>query len=205
METICYEYGDNLYVNLTNRCDCACTFCLRNNDSRGSIYADDLWLEREPSRQEILEALLARNPSRYSELVFCGFGEPTYRIDDILWVVDELKKALPTLPPVRINTNGHTNLIHGRDVTAELAGRIDVLSISLNSSTCQEYLTVTRPQAGAAAWESMLDFTRRATAYVPKVIMTVVDKDKSPAELAACQSLCQQLGATLRVRKYIPE
>lgn len=201
MDTICYEYGGNLYVNLTNRCDCACTFCLRNNGARGSIYADDLWLEREPTRQEILDALKQREPEGYPELVFCGFGEPTYRIDDIFWVIDQLK---PKLPPVRINTNGHANLIHGRDVTPELAGRVDTLSISLNASTCQEYLALTRPQAGEAAWEAMLDFTRRAAAYVPKVVMTVVDKgDKSPAEIEACRALCARLGATLRVRSYI--
>lgn len=129
METISYEYGDALYVNLTNRCDCACIFCLRNNGHKGSIYADDLWLEHEPSREEALKDLLSRDLSRYTELVFCGFGEPTYRIDDLLWLVDELKKAVPHLPPVRINTNGHANLIHGRDVTPGLAGRIDVLSI----------------------------------------------------------------------------
>lgn len=201
MDTICYEYGGNLYVNLTNRCDCACTFCLRNNGARGSIYADDLWLEREPTRQEILDALKQREPEGYPELVFCGFGEPTYRIDDIFWVIDRLK---PKLPPVRINTNGHANLIRGRDVTPELAGRVDTLSISLNASTCQEYLALTRPQAGEAAWEAMLDFTRRAAAYVPKVVMTVVDKgDKSPAEIEACRALCARLGATLRVRSYI--
>ena len=136
METISYEYGDALYVNLTNRCDCACIFCLRNNGHKGSIYADDLWLEHEPSREEALKDLLSRDLSRYTELVFCGFGEPTYRIDDLLWLVDELKKAVPHLPPVRINTNGHANLIHGRDVTPGLAGRIDVLSISLNGSGC---------------------------------------------------------------------
>ena len=148
METISYEYGDALYVNLTNRCDCACIFCLRNNGHKGSIYADDLWLEHEPSREEALKDLLSRDLSRYTELVFCGFGEPTYRIDDLLWLVDELKKAVPHLPPVRINTNGHANLIHGRDVTPGLAGRIDVLSISLNGSTPEEYVAVTRPREG---------------------------------------------------------
>ncbi|MCD8004807.1 MAG: TatD family nuclease-associated radical SAM protein [Oscillospiraceae bacterium] len=201
MDTICYEYGSNLYVNLTNRCDCACTFCLRNNGAGGSIYADNLWLEREPTRQELVRAIREREPEHYPELVFCGFGEPTCRIDDIFWVIDQLK---PHLPPVRINTNGHANLIHGRDVTPELAGRVDVLSISLNASTCREYLALTRPRAGAAAWDAMLDFTRRAAQYVPKVVMTVVDKgDKSPAEIEACRALCTQLGATLRVRSYI--
>lgn len=91
MMTITYEYGDHLYVNLTNRCDCSCTFCLRNNGHSGSIYADDLWLDREPTREEALNDLLARDMKKYTQLVFCGFGEPTYRIDDILWLVKELR------------------------------------------------------------------------------------------------------------------
>ena len=205
METITYEYGDSLYVNLTNRCDCACVFCLRHNGHKGSIYADDLWLDHEPTRLEALDDLLKRDLASYPEIVFCGFGEPTCRIDDILWLVDEMKKAVPDLPPIRVNTNGHANLIHGRDVTPELAGRIDVLSISLNGSTCEEYVRVTRPRDGDKAWEAMLDFTRRAAQYVPKVVMTIVNKDKSPEEIEACRILCESLGATLRVREYIPD
>jgi len=205
MATIAYEYGASLYVNLTNRCDCACVFCLRNNGHRGSIYADDLWLDHEPSREELFSDILVHYPEVYQELVFCGFGEPSFRMDDILWVVDELREAVPDLPRVRINTNGHANLILGRDVTPELAGRIDVLSISLNGSTAEEYCAVTRPKDGPAAWEAMLDFTRKAALYVPEVVMTVVDKDKTPEEIDRCRALAESLGARLRVRAYIAD
>lgn len=205
MMTISYEYEGALYVNLTNRCDCACVFCLRHNGHKGSIYADDLWLDHEPSREEALDDLLRRDYSAYRELVFCGFGEPMFRVDDILWLVDRLKEGVPSLPPVRINTNGHANLIHGRDVTPELAGRIDVLSISLNGSDAAEYCAVTQPRDGERAWEAMLDFARKASAYVPTVMMTVVDKDKTPEEIEKCRALAQSLGATLRVRAYIPD
>ena len=205
MMTISYEYEGALYVNLTNRCDCACVFCLRHNGHKGSIYADDLWLDHEPTREEALDNLLGRDLPAYRELVFCGFGEPMFRVDDILWLVDRLKERVPNLPPVRINTNGHANLIHGRDVTPELAGRIDVLSISLNGSDAAEYCAVTQPRDGERAWEAMLDFTRKASAYVPTVMMTVVDKDKTPEEIEKCRTLAQSLGATLRVRAYIPD
>ena len=205
METISYEYEGALYVNLTNRCDCACVFCLRQNGPKGSIYADDLWLDHEPTREEALRDLLGRDLAGYRELVFCGFGEPTFRLDDILWLVDELKRMAPGLPPVRINTNGHANLLHGRNVCPDLQGRIDVLSISLNGSTPEEYLAVTRPRDGILAWEAMLEFTREAVRYVPTVMMTVVDKDKSPEELERCRVLCESLGAQLRVRAYIPD
>lgn len=205
METISYEYGGGLYVNLTNRCDCACVFCLRHNGHKGSIYADDLWLDHEPSREEALEDLRRRDFSQYRVLVFCGFGEPMYRTDDILWLVDRLRAETPALPGVRINTNGHANLLLGRDVTPELRGRVDTLSISLNGSTAEEYCAVTRPRDGERAWQAMLDFTRKAREYVPAVVLTVVDKDKTPEELARCRRLARDLGVTLRVRAYIPE
>ena len=116
--TITYEYEDALYVNLTNKCNCNCEFCLRHGRKEGSIYTEDsLWLEREPTRQEALDSFLSRDVCSYREIVFCGYGEPTYRIEDILWLVDQLKERFGgQLPPVRINTNGHANLIHGRDV-----------------------------------------------------------------------------------------
>lgn len=205
METITYEYEGALYVNLTNRCDCACIFCLRHNGHKGSIYADDLWLDHEPGREEAFDSLLGRALASYRELVFCGFGEPMFRWDDIAFLVDELKARVPGLPPVRINTNGHANLILGRDMTAELKGRVDVLSISLNGSTAGEYVAVTRPQSGEAGWEAMLDFTQKAAAYVPKVMLTVVDRDKTPEEIARCRALAERLGAVLRVREYIPD
>lgn len=206
MMTISYPYEGALYLNLTNRCDCACVFCLRANGHKGSIYADDLWLEHEPSRDEILADVLARGElTQWRELVFCGFGEPFYRIEDAMWLVDELKARSAKLPPVRINTNGHGNLIHGRDVTPMLAGRVDVLSISLNGPTAERYCAVTRPRDGEAAWEAMLEFTRLAAAHVPDVRMTVVDKDITPAELDSCRTMAESLGAKLRVRAYIPD
>ena len=205
METISYEYEGSLYVNLTNKCDCACVFCLRHNGHKGSIYADDLWLDHEPTREEALNDLLARDMSAYRELVFCGFGEPMYRTDDILWLVDGLRARGVALPPVRINTNGHANLILGRDVTPELKGRIDTLSISLNGSTPEEYVAVTRPRDGEAAWHAMLDFTRRAAAWVPQVVMTIVDKDKSREEIDRCRQIAGELGAVLRIRSYIED
>ena len=139
---------------------------------------------KRQTRQEALDNLLARDFSQYRELVFCGFGEPMYRTDDIVWLVDELKKRVPNLPPVRINTNGHANLFLGRDVAPLLQGRIDTISISLNGSTPEEYCAVTKPRQGVQAWDAMLDFARECREYVPHVVMTIVDKDKTPEEIA---------------------
>lgn len=205
MMTISYEYEGALYINLTNRCDCSCVFCLRHNGHKGSIYADDLWLEHEPSREEALADLLRRDLGRYRELVFCGFGEPMYRWDDDAWLIDELRRREVPLPPVRINTNGHANRILGRDVTPELKGRIDVVSVSLNGANEETYTAVTRPSTGAQGWTDMLEFTRKAVRTVPKVVMTIVDKDKTPEEIEQCRALAESLGAELRIRAYIPD
>lgn len=203
--TITYEYEGALYVNLTNRCNCNCEFCLRHGRAEGSIYTEDsLWLEREPTRQEALDSFLSRDIPAYLEIVFCGYGEPTYRLDDILWLVDRLKERFGAqLPPIRINTNGHANLINGRDVCPELKGRIDTLSISLNSVNAADYVALCHPTQGEAAYSAMLDFTREATAYVPHVVMTIVDKDKTKEEIDTCYRIAKELGVTLRVRSFI--
>ena len=203
--TITYEYEGALYVNLTNKCNCACVFCLRQGRAEGSIYTEDsLRLEREPTRQEALDSFLSRDVCAYREIVFCGYGEPTYRLDDLLWLVDRLKERFGgRLPPVRINTNGHANLIQGRDVCPELKGRIDTLSISLNAPDAAGYTALCHPVQGEAAYQAMLDFARESAAYVPNVVMTIVDKDKSGEEIAACRKIAEELGVTLRVRSFI--
>lgn len=203
--TITYEYEGALYVNLTNKCNCACEFCLRQGKAQGSIYTEDsLWLEREPTRQEALDSFLNRDVCSYREIVFCGYGEPTCRLDDLLWLVDQLKERFgKELPPVRINTNGHASLINHRDVVPELEGRIDTLSISLNAPDAASYTALCHPAQGEAAYQAMLDFAKQAKAYVPNVVMTIVDKDKTPEEIEACKKIVEDLGVKLRIRSFI--
>ena len=203
--TITYEYEGALYVNLTNKCNCNCEFCLRHGKAQGSIYTEDsLWLEREPTRQEALGSFLSRDIPSYREIVFCGYGEPTYRLNDLLWLVDELKVLYgEKLPPVRINTNGHANLINGRDVCPDLKGRIDTLSISLNSDNAKDYDALCHPVQGEAAYQAMLDFADEAKHYVPHVVMTIVDKDKTPEEIEHCKQIAADLGVRLRIRSFI--
>lgn len=203
--TITYEYEGALYVNLTNKCNCNCEFCLRHGKAQGSIYTEDsLWLEREPTRQEALDSFLGQDVCSYREIVFCGYGEPTYRLDDLLWLVDELKARFgDRLPPVRINTNGHANLINSRNVCPELKGRIHTLSISLNSTNAADYVALCHPIQGEAAYRAMLDFARESAAYVPEVILTIVDKDKTPEEIEQCKAIAANLGVKLRIRSFI--
>jgi TatD family-associated radical SAM protein len=200
--TIAYPVKKGLYLNITNRCPCDCAFCLRKN-ADGVYGSDSLWLDHEPSFNEIIAALNKHNLADFSEIVFCGYGEPTCRLDDMLWICDRLHKELgDTCPPIRLNTNGHGSLINGRDVTPELAGRLDAVSVSFNGSNMEEYLRLTRPGSGEKAWQAMLDFVRDAGKYVPKVMVSIVDYDKSEAEIEACRQLAESLGAIFRVRPF---
>jgi len=203
--TITYEYEGALYVNLTNKCNCSCEFCLRRGKAEGSIYTEDsLWLEREPTRQEALDSFLSRDIPAYREIVFCGYGEPTYRFDDLIWLVDQLKERFgDKMPPVRLNTNGHANLIQGRDVCPDMKDRIDTVSISLNAINAPDYVALCHPVQGEAAYRAMLAFAKEAKAYVPNVVMTVVDKDKTTEEIDTCYKIAEELGVTLRVRSFI--
>lgn len=201
--TITYEYGGNLYVNTTNRCDFSCNFCLRHNGQNGSIYTDNLWLTREPTREEILASIEGRDFSKYDQLVFCGFGEPSYRIVDICWVIDQLK-AHGRKIFTRMDTNGTGSLIHGRDICPDFAGRFDKVSISLNTDTAEKYDALCHPEF-PGAYEAMKAFAKEIRQYVPQVMMTVVDT--IPAEeIAACRKICEEeIGATYRVREYIED
>lgn len=202
--TITYEYGDNLYVNTTNRCNFNCAFCLRHNRrSGGSIYTQNLWLEREPTREEILDSIESRDLTKYQQLVFCGFGEPAYRLEDICWVLDRMREH-GTRIFTRMDTNGTGSLIHGRDVAPDFAGRFDMVSISLNTGTAEKYEALCRP-AQSGAYQAMLDFAREVRKYVPRVMMTVVDT--IPAEeIRRCREICEnEVGAEFRVREYIAD
>lgn len=197
--TIFYEVGNNLYVNLTNKCPCACTFCLRNH-ADGAYGSDPLWLEHEPNMEEILADLNKLDLKKYKEVVFCGYGEPTCRLDTVLAVANEIKSH-PNSPLLRINTNGLGDLVNGKSIAEELCQVIDIISISLNAGTKDEYMKVTRPKFDNA-WEAMHKFTADCVAQKSaRVIMSVVDV--IPAEqIEASRKVAESLGAELRVRTY---
>lgn len=200
MDIITYDYFGSLYINMTNRCDCHCVFCIRDQDASA---LGELWLDKEPTREQVLEEILSQDLSQYAEIVFCGYGEPTCRADDMFWICDQLRAAgREDLPPIRLNTNGHGSLINHRDIAPEMQGRLDAVSVSLNGSNGEEYLRLTRPGAGGKAWEAMLDFVRQAAKFVPRVMVSIVDYDKSPQEIEACRQLAESLGAAFRVRPF---
>ncbi len=199
-DIITYDYFGSLYINLTNRCDCRCIFCIRDQDASA---LGGLWLRAEPTREEVLDEILAQDLTQYAEIVFCGYGEPTCRADDLFWICDRLHEVnRPDLPPIRLNTNGHGSLINHRDIAPEMKGRLDAVSVSLNASNEAEYLRLTRPGMGAKGWQAMLDFVKEAKQYVPRVAVTVVDYDQTREEIAAAGRLAAELGADFRVRPF---
>lgn len=199
MQTILYKVHHNLYVNLTNKCPCACTFCLRQTRD----HMEDsgvLWLDHEPAVDEVIAEFAKFDMSQYEEVVFCGFGEPTEALEVLLPVAKYVKETFSK--PVRINTNGLGNLIWNRDITPEFKGLIDTVSISLNTPNADEYHNLVRSKFGMQSFDAMLDFAKKCTTYVPHVVMTTVATTISKEGEAQCQKICDNLGVTYRIRPW---
>lgn len=196
---ILYEVHSGLYVNLTNRCSSACTFCLRQNmDHIGK--SNTLWLEREPTAQEVIAEFEKWDLSKYTEIVFCGFGEPTCALETLLTVARWLKKH--TKLPIRVNTNGQGSLIAGRDISGELAECVDTVSVSLNHPDPAEYQKLVRSQFGDEAFPGMLEFAKKCAEAGIHVVMTTVDTTITHAEEERCRDICRSIGADYRIRPW---
>ena len=199
--TIAYPVKKGLYLNITNRCPCDCAFCLRKN-ADGVYGSDSLWLDHEPSFDEIIAALNKHNLADFSEIVFCGYGEPTERIDIVCEVAKHIKDAYPSIP-IRLNTNGLTDLIHSKPTAHLLNNLIDTVSISLNTPNSAEYEALCRPKFGSCSWQAMIDFAKECTSHVPNVILSIVGEPiTSPEKQEECHSIAESIGAKLRIRPY---
>ena len=198
--TATYRVGDGLYVNLTNRCPCACTFCIRQNGD-GVYGSDSLWLEREPTTEEVCDSI-EKNLGDCRELVFCGYGEPTERLDTLLEVAARFKRTHPSIP-IRVNTNGLSDLIAGKSTAHRFKGLVDTVSISLNAPTAEEYVALCRPKFGAAAYPALLKFAEEVKRFVPNTLFTVVGTTSLTSEKEeACRRVAAEHGVPLRVRAF---
>jgi TatD family-associated radical SAM protein len=195
MDTHVYRIGDSLYVNLTNRCSNRCTFCVRNGKEEYEGYA--LWLkEGEPSAETVIEKI--GDPAKYRETVFCGFGEPTYRLNEMLKICDYVHAGGGK---TRLNTNGHGNALHGKDITPLLKGKIDGVNISLNAPDARLYGEVCKPQI-EGAFEAMLSFAqccKRAGLNCWFSVVDCIGRD----QVEACKKLADAAEIPLRVRETI--
>lgn len=198
LKDILYTYKDNVYLNITNKCPCACTFCIRSQKNAiGS--ADNLWLEHNPDFDEVKNAIDNFDFTGYNEVIFCGYGEPTNAFDLLIKVAQYIRNKMNI--KIRVNTNGLGSLINDRDISQELCQNVDAVSISLNCSNEEEYNKVVRPKFGIKSYSAMLDFAKNCKKYTDDVMLSVVDVI-GEQEVAKCQSIADDLGIKLRVRKF---
>jgi TatD DNase family protein len=192
---IAYPIRESLYLNITNRCTLACTFCPKFRDY--NVKGHNLELQVEPTPDEVMDAI--GDPLAWDEIVFCGYGEPTLRLDLIKDVASRLKKA--GVKHIRINTDGLANFVYERDVTPELDGLIDSLSVSLNAPDEVTYNKLCRPGKPGNAYQGMKDFITKAKAHIPQITATVVGMPKIDVE--ECRRIVEdELGVTFKAREY---
>ncbi|MBQ6962788.1 MAG: radical SAM protein [Paludibacteraceae bacterium] len=200
---IAYKVGDGLYINLTNKCSSACTFCLRQGDDKVG-ESDSLWLEREPTVEEATAAIEEKLKSYdYKEIVFCGFGEPTCVLDTMLSVAKWVKQN--TAIRTRLNTNGQADLINSKDVAPLLVGLIDTVSISLNVPDAERYQALVRSRFGVQSYDAMITFAKRCVEEGLDVVMTTVETTISKEDEEKSRQLCQSIGARYRIREWVDD
>jgi len=199
MADILYTYKNGVYLNITNKCPCRCTFCIRSMGN-GLGSAHSLWHKTEPTLEEIISAIDSFDFSNYNEAIFCGYGEPLCAFDNLIAVAQHIKKHHPEVK-IRVNTNGLGNLINEKSVAKLLCENVDSVSISLNAPTAEKYLEVTRPSFGLKSFDAMLNFAIECKKYLKDIKLSVVDTLPTN-EIEQCKQLCKDIDIDLRVRHY---
>lgn len=190
---IAYQIRDSLYLNITNRCTNACVFCIRQKTD--FIKGHNLKLDREPDFSEVIASI--GDPIRYSEVVFCGYGEPLLRLELVKQVAGWLKERGAM---VRINTNGQGSLIAGRNIVPELSGLVDEMSISLNTHDSGAYDRICPSRFGSQAYQAVKDFAAECRRAGIKTTVTVMDMPG--VDLGLAQKVARDLGVNIRIRHY---
>ena len=200
-DTYLYTLDGNLYVNLTNKCSNGCDFCVRNE--RTSYYGHNLWLRQgEPTVEKVIAAVNALGDiTKFKEAVFCGFGEPTYKMEEMVALCDYFhSKGLKT----RLNTNGQGNLINKRDIVPDLKDKIDFVNISLNASCVEKYQPICRSQFGEAGFAGLVEFAKLCRKNGIACRFSIVDCI-GEEEVEACKRLAESVKIPLYVRSYITD
>ena len=197
MSSVIYDYCDGLYINMTNRCPTSCEFCIKRfTDSLGS--ADSLFLEREPSVEEVKKELSEWNLDNYEEVVFCGYGEPAMRLPEVLEVAEYIKEEYGK--KVRMNTIGLSDLIWERKTAADLEGKIDSINVSLNTSDNKAYLELCHPVYGEESFDAVLEYIKEVKKYVPHVQISAVQNAIPKENYLKCKEIAAALGVEFKSR-----
>ena len=196
--SIVYRYGNNLYINLTNRCPCSCVFCVRDSTPKLGD-ADSLWLKEEPSPAEILTELKRYDMDKVGQIVFCGYGEPTERLDALIETSELIRSELKKT--IRLDTNGLGNLINGWDIVPDIAKAVDSVSISLNAPDAETYKKITRCDFGAEeAYASLNEFIKECIRQIGGVTLSIVGGYLSEEDEEKCAEIARSLGVRFRIR-----
>jgi TatD family-associated radical SAM protein len=203
--TTIYFLGNIMYINVTNLCTNKCVFCIRSVSD--TVAGSNLWLsDQNACAQEIIEDLKTKLPEIRDEIVFCGYGEPLIQLDTVKEVAKFIKQNYPNVP-TRLNTNGHGNLIHKKDIVPVLKGLIDKVSVSLNSDNAQQYKELTNCSYDAdIAFEAVKEFIKKCADAGMETTATVVSGYKDHViNLKNCEALALSLGANFKVREWLEE
>ena len=202
-ENFLYFLDNKPYINMTNSCTNNCVFCIRNQ--KDDVQGANLWLDKDSASTEVVITQIKENIDKIlkaGEIVFCGYGEPLIKINEVLEICEYLKGNYPNLK-IRINTNGHANAIHKRNVAVDLAKYIDTISISLNGENEEKYNLVSNPKI-PNAYEEMKRFVRACVEEKIYTIVSVVDNVPNyPIDVARCEVIAKSLGAKFRAREFI--
>ena len=195
--SIVYDYFGGLYLNITNRCPNACEFCIRNfTNSLGD--ADSLVLKKDPTVEEVKKELKNWDVSAYDEVVFCGYGEPTERLPEVLELARHIKARYGK--QIRINTNGLADLIWGRPTAQDLAGVVDAVSVSMNEADAEKYNDLCHPKFGLKSYDAVIRYIEDVREYVPYVAVSVVTSAISRESVAKCCAKAEELGVVFKMR-----
>ena len=196
MNNYTYEYGNNLYLNLTNNCTNACVFCVKNQGD--TMCGNNLILDNDPTFEQVLAELNTRDLDKYENFVFCGFGEPTMNLEALVETAKYLKSKNKI---TKLNTNGHGSLINKFDITDSLSGIIDIVSVSLNECNATDYNKVSVCEFGEEGFYAMIDFVKACVGKIPTIVLTVVDII-SPEHIEKCEQIAKELKVDFRLRQY---
>ncbi len=191
-QQISYRIGNNLYLSITDRCTLECAFCPKTYGDM-TVKGYDLAFDHRPTAEEIIASI--DDPSRYDEVVFCGYGEPTLRLNVLLQVARHIKQQGGR---VRVNTDGLCNLVHKHDTLPALGECVDALSVSLNAQNEEIYDLHCRPNL-PGSYAAMLEFLRQAPNYIEDVTATAIDGLEG-VDMAACEAIAKSMNVKFRRR-----
>ena len=205
-----YRFGNNVYINLTNRCPNLCVFCIKTK-WKMDFHGNNLNLAgNEPTALAVLHDLETElKTAPFNEVVFCGYGEPTMRLDVLLYVAQTLKgwQAQAKFPPfkIRLNTNGLGARINHKPIVNDLRRVVDIVNVSVNAESAEKWRQLVRPEPEYQnAYPDVLAFLQDCVdAQFENVILSWVQN--TGADTQALARLAQEVGATFYERSFLDE